>query len=213
MPTSQPEPADRTLDLESLKALAHPLRVEIFDLLSVHGPATASSLAERLGESSGSTSYHLRQLARHGFVREVEGRGTARERWWERVPGGVQLNVPDVANSATAQAVTRAVLRQWEQRRSSLLDDFVQHGFQAAPEWIEPSVLSTANLRLTKQQLAEVTASWEAWTAATLAPLRNQNLPGSRPVQIHFNAFPVLDGVETPDTPDIPTTATEEDGR
>src|SRR5688572_10834361 len=74
---------DGELDLESLKGLAHPLRVKILDLLSTYGPATATGLAERLGESSGATSYHLRQLARHGFVREVEGRGTGRERWWE----------------------------------------------------------------------------------------------------------------------------------
>src|SRR6478609_11448403 len=70
-----------------LKALAHPLRVQILDLLSTHGALTASRLADLVGESSGSTSYHLRQLARHGFVREVRDRGTARERWWERPPG------------------------------------------------------------------------------------------------------------------------------
>ena len=192
------EPRDRTLDFAALKALAHPLRVEIFDLLSVHGAATASSLADRLGESSGATSYHLRQLERHGFVREVEGRGTARERWWERVPGGIQLNVPEVADSPAAQSVTRAVLRQWEQRRSQLLEEYLQRGFDVLPDWVDSSAISTANLRLTQEQLAEVTASWEAWTRATLAPLRGQNLPGSRPVQIHFNAFPVIDALETP---------------
>lgn len=198
MTTPDLEPRDRTLDFAALKALAHPLRVEIFDLLSVHGPATASSLAERLGESSGATSYHLRQLERHGFVREVEGRGTARERWWERVPGGIQLDVPEVADSPAAQSVTRTVLREWEQRRSQLLDDYLQRGFDVLPEWVKASVISTANLRLTPQQLAEVTASWEAWTRQTLVPLRGQNLPGSRPVQIHFNAFPVIDADETP---------------
>jgi DNA-binding transcriptional ArsR family regulator len=66
--------------VESLKALARPLPVQILDVLSTYGAQTASGLAERLGESSGATSYHLRQLERHAFVREVEGRGTARER-------------------------------------------------------------------------------------------------------------------------------------
>lgn len=199
MSSEAPEPTDRKLDLDSLKALSHPLRVEIFDILSVHGAATASSLAERLGESSGATSYHLRQLARHGFVREVEGRGTARERWWERVPGGVMLDVPEAASSASAQAVTRSLLRQWEQRRGQLLDEFVERGYDTFPEWIEPSVLSTANLRLTKEQLAEVTESWEAWTKSVLMPLRGRSDPGSRPVQIHFNAFPIVGGAVTPD--------------
>src|SRR5690625_2587653 len=69
----------------ALRALAHPLRVEIYDLLSQYGPQTSSSLAEKTGESSGSTSYHLRALAKHGLIRDIFGKGTGRERWWERV--------------------------------------------------------------------------------------------------------------------------------
>jgi len=84
-------PQQRSLDMTSLRALAHPLRVRMLDVLSTYGPQTASGLAERLGESSGSTSYHLRQLAQHDFIREVADRGNARERWWERVPGGISV--------------------------------------------------------------------------------------------------------------------------
>ena len=73
----------------ALRALAHPLRIRILDELSAYGPLTATGLGERLGESSGSMSYHLRQLEKHDLVREVQGRGTARERWWERRPGGI----------------------------------------------------------------------------------------------------------------------------
>jgi DNA-binding transcriptional ArsR family regulator len=64
-------------------AMAHPLRLEILGLL-VDGPATASQLARRLGESSGTTSYHLRILARTGAVVEEPELGTRRERWWRR---------------------------------------------------------------------------------------------------------------------------------
>jgi len=64
-------------------AMAHPLRLEILGLL-VQGPATASMLARRLGESSGSTSYHLRVLADAGAVVEDPELGTRRERWWRR---------------------------------------------------------------------------------------------------------------------------------
>jgi DNA-binding transcriptional ArsR family regulator len=64
-------------------AMAHPLRLEILGLL-VEGPATASMLARRLGESSGSTSYHLRVLERAGAVVEETDLGTRRERWWSR---------------------------------------------------------------------------------------------------------------------------------
>src|SRR4051812_34521811 len=77
-----PEAAVRVTDVRALRALAHPLRNRLLGQLRVNGPATASRLGRAIGESSGSTSYHLRQLAAYGFVEEVEGRGTARERWW-----------------------------------------------------------------------------------------------------------------------------------
>lgn len=61
-----------------------------------------------MGESSGSISYHLRQLAQYGFVAEVQGRGNARERWWQaehlmtnwepdeliEQPGGLEAHEP-----------------------------------------------------------------------------------------------------------------------
>ena len=73
--TEERHRGDRVLDAGALRALAHPLRVKIYDILSQYGPQTASSLAERLGESSGSTSYHLRALAKHDLIRECDARG------------------------------------------------------------------------------------------------------------------------------------------
>lgn len=74
-------PAGR-LNPRNLKALAHPLRLRMLGLLRETGPATASMLADKLGESSGATSYHLRQLAGFGFIEEDSMRGSGRERWW-----------------------------------------------------------------------------------------------------------------------------------
>src|SRR3954462_9094376 len=76
------EPAVQVTDVRALRALAHPLRNRLLGRRRLNGPATASQLGRAVGESSGSTSYHLRQLAQYGFVEEVEGQGTARERWW-----------------------------------------------------------------------------------------------------------------------------------
>jgi DNA-binding transcriptional ArsR family regulator len=76
------EPRHVVLDPALLKALAHPLRQRILFALRVVGPSTATRLAERLGESSGLTSYHLRARASAGLVEEVPGRGNGRDRWW-----------------------------------------------------------------------------------------------------------------------------------
>lgn len=192
-------PAGRQLDMESLKGLAHPLRVQILDTLSTYGTFTASGLAERLGESSGATSYHLRQLERHGFVREVEGRGTGRERWWERMPGAINLNATSLDDTPASRAATKTVMRQWERNRSGLLSDFQERGFDTlGAEWLEASEVSTVNLRLTAEQLLELTRQWEAFITPVVERYRGQNPAGSRPVQLHFNAFPVLDGEPTP---------------
>lgn len=97
----------------AFKALAHPLRVKMFHALG-RRPATATMLAEALGESTGSTSYHLRQLARHGLIEEDAGRGTGRERWWR--PAGTGLSVSPATlleNQDAARIITDSTLDEW----------------------------------------------------------------------------------------------------
>ncbi len=184
----------RVLDSESLKGLAHPLRMQLLESLKSLGPATASQLGERLGESSGATSYHLRILEKHGFVQEDTTRGSARERWWERSPNGLSLNVTDFEPHSPERAVAEMVGREWERSRAALLDDFTSRGPSALPkEWYDASFINTIHLQLTTDQLrefgAEVEAVFERWVANHSTPT-----PGSRPVQSHFNAFPVMGG-------------------
>ena len=70
-------------DLDTLKAVSHPLRMQLLGALRRRGPSTASELARELGESSGSTSYHLRQLERFGFVSDADEQPSGRERRWK----------------------------------------------------------------------------------------------------------------------------------
>lgn len=70
-------------DLDTLKAVSHPLRMQLLGALRRRGPSTASELARELGESSGSTSYHLRQLERFGFVGDADEQPSGRERRWK----------------------------------------------------------------------------------------------------------------------------------
>jgi DNA-binding MarR family transcriptional regulator len=66
-----------------LKALSHPVRLQMLGLLRVDGPATATTLAAQVGINTGAASYHLRQLAQHGFIEDAPERGNARDRWWQ----------------------------------------------------------------------------------------------------------------------------------
>jgi DNA-binding transcriptional ArsR family regulator len=85
-PAARRDPArDAVLTPSTLRGLVHPLRLRLLDLLQADGPATATGLAKRIGQSSGVTSYHLRVLAEHGFVVEDTDRGNGRDRWWRAV--------------------------------------------------------------------------------------------------------------------------------
>lgn len=191
---TSPYREQRVLDSESLKGLSHPLRLQLLESLKSLGPATASQLGERLGESSGATSYHLRILEKYGFVREDATRGSARERWWERSPNSISLNVTDFEPQSAERAVAEMVGREWDRNRALQLEEFSRRGPTELPkEWYDASFINTVHLQLTTEQLlefgAEVEAVVERWVASHSTPT-----PGSRPVQSHFNAFPVMGG-------------------
>ena len=84
----------RELDANALKSFAHPLRLRIYELLDEHGPSTATRLAGLLGQNTGATSYHLRELARHGMIETVPELGKGKEKYWRIVPGGFSYGDP-----------------------------------------------------------------------------------------------------------------------
>lgn len=129
-----------------MRALAHPLRLRLLDLLRFDGPSTATLLSRRVGESSGSTSYHLRQLARYGFIEEAPGRG-GRERWWRYRQRRVTLD--------SGGAGGRELLAELFSREAYALDRYLARR-ELLPEWDANSFYTTLALRLTVAELAEL---------------------------------------------------------
>lgn len=183
------------MDLESLKALAHPLRVRILDTLSIYGSFTASGLGERLGESSGATSYHLRQLAKQGFVREVEDKGVGRERWWERTPGLNSFGNDEASRSPAGREASKLIVREMATSRERTVTEFLERGFDELPrEWVESSVVGLINVVATAEQLHELSERIMTLLIEFADEHRDKKPAGSRPVQLQFHAFPVMDG-------------------
>ena len=75
----------RLTDPNAMRALAHPLRLDLIELLTTLGPSTAATCARHLGTTQASCSFHLRQLAKYGFVEEAASSGDRRERPWRLV--------------------------------------------------------------------------------------------------------------------------------
>lgn len=186
----------RVLDPSALKALAHPVRVDIYDILSQFGPQTASSLAARLGESSGVTSYHLRALAKHDLIREVPDRGTGRERWWERPRGAVGFMNPEAMATPAGKAASQVVMNSYFERRHRQLRDFMSHSLDVEPEeWQEATLLSTSTARLTASQLQELSEKIQALVDEYVDEFRDQEGEGVRPVTIRNDLFPLDEGL------------------
>ena len=180
----------RTLDAGALKALAHPLRVKIFDLLASRGPQTASSLAALVGETSGSTSYHLRALAAHDLIREVEGRGTARERWWERPRGRIDVPGPDDMTSPANRAAAQIVTSEFFRLRHETLMAYLNRPASEVPEaWRDVGMTMTTHLDITAAQAQELRSELEAVIERAIARHRGQTGPDVRRVSVRAELF------------------------
>ncbi len=183
--------AVRMLDATALKALAHPLRVQIYDILSQYGPQTASTLAQLTGESSGATSYHLRALAKHDLIREVDDRGTGRERWWERPQGGISFTNPEAMKTPSGKAATQVVMTEFLTRRHQQLMRYLNESIQAPDDLKENALISTATVHMTYDQTVAFIAEIQAVIDAATEKYRGQKGEGVDPISVRTDVFPL----------------------
>ena len=179
----------RLTDPRALRALAHPVRLELVGLLRRQGPLTATQAAQLLGESSGTTSFHLRQLAKYGLVEEAGG-GEGRERPWRAT--AMFTGWPDVADSpelAAASGLLRGVIaeRYFEQ----LLRWLESHDTEPE-EWQEAAHFGDTLLWVTKDELRELGREEQALMDRYLERQTRPELrpPGARLISYLHLAFP-----------------------
>jgi DNA-binding transcriptional ArsR family regulator len=167
-------------DVAAVRALAHPLRLELLDLLRFDGPSTATLLANRVGESSGATSYHLRQLARYGYIEDAGRSG--RERWWRHRER--QVTVPEGGDPSS-----HTLLAELLSREAHALERFLTERSRS-PEWSDAGFFLSRAFRLTPAEFDEVQRGIEA----LLSPLRRADAgdapAGALPVRILSFGFP-----------------------
>ncbi|WP_430592747.1 ArsR/SmtB family transcription factor [Humidisolicoccus flavus] len=189
------------VDLESLKALAHPLRVRILHTLTALGPQTASGLAALLQESSGATSYHLRQLESKGFVSEAVSLGTGRERWWERTAGELEVWSEELDQLPGGRESSAVVLEAWSQSTASLAAAFVAGSDSAFGEpWTDAAKIASYNGELTVDELQRLTRDVDALIRSRLHNTTPRE--GSKTIHVQFTAFPPI-GQQRLDTREV----------
>ncbi|MFE7338487.1 ArsR/SmtB family transcription factor [Streptomyces griseus] len=198
---------DPAQDGAALKALTHPLRLTLLGLLRQHGPATASELAVRTGESSASTSYHLRVLAKYGFVAEADHRDS-RERRWRSVHDMTSWSNEAMHRTPGGSTILSVLHRRQIEHLQQSLDrhEADLDSGRLSQEWQEPSGVSDFMPRLTPESLAEL---WEAFRAKTAElTARDAEDPRAEQVVLFTAGLPLapdpVTGQDSADTPAEP---------
>jgi DNA-binding transcriptional ArsR family regulator len=173
-------------DANVLRAMAHPLRLRLIGMLRKEGSATASELARRLGESSGATSYHLRQLERFGFVEDDAERSSGRKRYWRACEEGMEWSIDTddpglIEANRTLGSELIAEYSRWLRRWYAETSDWDKRWRAAAEgldQWFE---LTPEELRSLSDEVREVLARYEN---------RRARRDGTERSVVLFHAFP-----------------------
>jgi len=189
--TASARSVTRVSDPRALRALAHPLRMALVGLLRMQGPLTATQAGVLLGESSGSTSFHLRSLAKYGLVEEAPG-GQGRERPWRATAMFTQWedSTESPAAAAASELLSAVVAEQYfgDVRR------WMAARMDEPAEWRAAAHFGDTQLWLTADELSALDDEVRTLTDRFLARTTEPGLrpPGSRLVTFLHMAFPLM---------------------
>jgi len=179
---------------EALRALSHPLRLRLLDVLRRDGPLMVTELAAAVGESAASTSYHLSQLARHGYIRlRPDLARDGRERWWEAPEEAAWDSRADRGSDPPGTARPDVLMAGMQ---AAQVQAFLAERAEAWSEaWQGASTVGSYRLRLT----AELTARLHADFLKLYRRYRSALPPDAAAddaaeVTVVFNAFPRRNG-------------------
>lgn len=176
-------------DPVALRALAHPLRMKLVGLLRTKGPLTATEAAALVGESTGSTSFHLRQLAKYGLVEEAGG-GQGRRKPWRATAEFTAW--PSVADAPEAAVATAAMNSSVARVYTNLLAQWLRSSGEESAEWQEAAGTRDTIIYATADELVEFTRGVEVLLAGLQERTARPELrpPGARAIDVITMALP-----------------------
>lgn len=177
-------------DVDTLRAFAHPLRMRLLGRLRTDGPATASELGRELGESSGSTSYHLRQLERFGFVAEDADQPSRRERRWRAAHDLTTWQSSDFAGTEPGRAAEAVIGREQLRVLLDRLDRWQTERHEWDRAWLDAAGHSDVLLSLRPADLRALAEELDAVIARYAEHPRPAGDPDAAQVSLHLLAVP-----------------------
>jgi DNA-binding transcriptional ArsR family regulator len=181
-------------DPEVLKGLAQPIRQRLWRLLLQLGPCTVKTLAERTGCDPGQVSYHLRELAKRGWVEQApELARDRRESWWRSFPGSTTWTIEDFP-TPEGRAIATHLHGMMVTDQFRRLRHFVQTAEQWSEDWIRVAVSHQTFPFLTAEEAGEMVAELDEvvarWAEVSRRARRTSDTEGRSPYFLFIHGFP-----------------------
>jgi DNA-binding transcriptional ArsR family regulator len=177
-------------DPRAMRALAHPARLAMLELLYAKGTANATEAARELGGSPQAAAYHLRALAKWGLVGRAES-SDGRETRWELTARSISFETVD--DSPQFRSAARALERRVLERDQRAMEEWLAAEQDEPPEWRKAATTNSGTAYLTPEELEEfadeVRKLWRKYERLDVA----ERPEGSRRIHVAFRAIPRVD--------------------
>jgi Helix-turn-helix domain len=176
-------------DPRVIRALTHPIRLALLEVLEAEGPLTATQAGELIGEPPNSCSFHFRQLAKYGFVEEA-GRGPGHARPWRL--SFWEVRFPDLYGKSDTAVAARALKDVVRERYLARLAEFEESRASYPPAWRDAADSYQGVVHLSPAELKAVFAEFAALLGRYRERSSDPSLrpPGSLPVEMLAVAHP-----------------------
>lgn len=204
-------PVRRLNDPRTIRAMAHPLRLRLLELLFAEGPLTASRCAEHVGESPASCSFHLRQLAKYGYVEEAGG-GRGRERPWQVVLESTEVRESELTGDASL--AVEELIGVLSARQAEMHERYWRTRRSYPKAWQDAAIETNIVAFATVGELAEFKARLRtlALEFADRHAAPEDRPPGAEPVALVVHGFPMRLPPEDPPPEDPPPAVSGDPG-
>jgi DNA-binding transcriptional ArsR family regulator len=153
-----PEPRELT-DPKVMRALTHPVRLALLDVLTTEGPLTATEAGELIGDSPATCSFHFRQLEKYGFTEEA-GTGPGRQRHWKFAHGGMRFS--DTSDDPEANIAAKSLSRLVTDRAIARMQNYEDTKANYSKDWQQAAEGTESVLFVTPEELTELNADIRA---------------------------------------------------
>jgi DNA-binding transcriptional ArsR family regulator len=180
----------RLTDPKMMRALAHPARIAIWSHIALRGSVTATECAEVAGLSPSACSYHLRTLARYGFVEEDRASAAdGRERPWRaRLIAFTLEDRPD--SSAGERVASRLLVENLRASAEEVRTHYLDRQYEYPADWRSAAGETFSAAHVTPDELDELRMKVLAVMEPYVRLDPGERSPGALPVRIMLDMFP-----------------------